>query len=282
MRKAAASTYRQRITPLRRDWVSDDPAPEAAVGQFGSFQSLGDFFHESVQPTFCPHLVLQGAGEMNSSTLKTVVAANQLYVFFPGVHMRYFDYPGKPWRYVWFPMHGTRIEALFTRIGITPQTPRAILPPDSTLVDTAMRWERKLFAGPHTPASAILAAWEIFDSLWKDLHVSERQERRPLAQSCRAQLEARFMNPLTIDQLAWELDVDRTTLFRQFRQAYGESPKAFLDRLRLTRARELLRESEVPVKSIAFSCGYTDPHYFARAFRKRFGLAPSAWRERQG
>ena len=67
---------------------------------------------------------------------------------------------------------------------------------------------------------------------------------------------------------------------RYFKECTGVAPLAYLNRMRLERARELLRlESSLSVSEIALLCGYRDPLYFSTAFRRHTGLSPVAYRK---
>lgn len=63
-----------------------------------------------------------------------------------------------------------------------------------------------------------------------------------------------------------------------FRREVGVAPMRHLEDLRMQRARELLAGSELSIQAIARRCGFDDPLYFSNRFRRRHGLAPSAWR----
>ena len=56
------------------------------------------------------------------------------------------------------------------------------------------------------------------------------------------------------------------------------SPQKFLSTYRITRAAELLQTTEIPVESIALSCGYNDALVFTKAFRQMKGMSPTAYR----
>jgi len=69
-------------------------------------------------------------------------------------------------------------------------------------------------------------------------------------------------------------------LHRVFRETAGETPKQYTLRLRLGRAAVMLLTGDESVLDIALSCGFQSHEAFCRAFRRRFGLTPSAYRER--
>jgi two-component system response regulator YesN len=64
-----------------------------------------------------------------------------------------------------------------------------------------------------------------------------------------------------------------------FSQEMGESFKDYLTRIRLERAKELLRTTNLKCAEIAYQSGYNDPHYFSHVFHKRIGLPPQQFRQ---
>ena len=72
--------------------------------------------------------------------------------------------------------------------------------------------------------------------------------------------------------------VNRSYLYTLFENSMGMSPQQFLTTYRLTRASELLAVTQLPVESIALSCGYNDPLVFTKAFKQMKGMSPSGYR----
>lgn len=88
-------------------------------------------------------------------------------------------------------------------------------------------------------------------------------------------IESEYATPLTVDELAKAAGMSRFHFSRVFRDELGTSPYQRLLDTRLDRARELL-VTGVSVTEAAFTVGCLDLGRFARAFKKRFGVAPSA------
>lgn len=89
-------------------------------------------------------------------------------------------------------------------------------------------------------------------------------------------IEERWRDPaLTLDDLAAAAGWSRHHFARRYRAAYGVSPFEDLIHTRLRRALERLLTSSEPIKRIALSHGFQDVAYFSRAFKQRFGHAPS-------
>ncbi len=94
-------------------------------------------------------------------------------------------------------------------------------------------------------------------------------------------IEAHFDEPLDLDALAKLAHMSKRSFLRAFQSAVGSAPIAYLIKLRLSRAATLLRRSDEDITSAAFKAGFNDSNYFARQFRKIFGLSPREYRKRE-
>src|SRR4051795_13280172 len=69
---------------------------------------------------------------------------------------------------------------------------------------------------------------------------------------------------------------------RKFKLAVGESPHAFVVRMRLERASHLMMTSAASLSEIALSVGFSDQAHLCRLFRQAFGQSPASWRRERG
>ena len=86
---------------------------------------------------------------------------------------------------------------------------------------------------------------------------------------------------LGVDSLAQELRCSAGHLSRQFQKASGERIPEYINRIRLNNAVVALRQTNLSVKEIATACGFNDPSYFTRVFRKAIGHSPVQFRSDQ-
>jgi AraC family transcriptional regulator len=91
-------------------------------------------------------------------------------------------------------------------------------------------------------------------------------------------IQANLDQDLTLAALGKKANLSPAHLQRVFKAEIGESPKAYVTRLRVERGAFCLLAHESPIGEIAASCGFQNPETFIRAFRRRFGKAPSAYR----
>ena len=91
-------------------------------------------------------------------------------------------------------------------------------------------------------------------------------------------MEANIEEPLALDEIARQVNVSQRQLQRLFRYHLEMTPARYYLRLRLERARELLKQTEMPVISVAIACGFRASGHFSKCYRDMFGTPPSAER----
>lgn len=109
----------------------------------------------------------------------------------------------------------------------------------------------------------------------------EGRRSEDLTQRILALIARRHEDPgLTLDSVAQELGVSKRYIHALLAHT-GSSFVQTLNAARLDKAADLLaspRSASLPVAEIGWRCGFLEPGYFARLFRKRFGLSPRDWR----
>jgi YesN/AraC family two-component response regulator len=82
----------------------------------------------------------------------------------------------------------------------------------------------------------------------------------------------------TVEQLAKELHLSHSQFGRKLDAITGLTPNRFIRNIRLKKAKELLLNQELSITAVAYDCGFNDPGYFTRVFKKEFGKTPLEWR----
>jgi LacI family transcriptional regulator len=87
--------------------------------------------------------------------------------------------------------------------------------------------------------------------------------------------------PIGIDEIVQRLPISRRSLELRFRKAVGRGPHDELQRVRLSRAQELLAETDLSIPDIAAAAGYSSASYLAQVFQRRVGRSPAQFRRAQ-
>lgn len=90
--------------------------------------------------------------------------------------------------------------------------------------------------------------------------------------------DARYTEPLDVDDLAAAAGLSRAHFSREFRRVFGESPHAYLLTRRLERAAALLRTTDRSVLQICSDVGLQSLGSFTSSFTRTYGLSPTAYR----
>jgi len=91
-------------------------------------------------------------------------------------------------------------------------------------------------------------------------------------------LETHYREPINLEGLARIAHMHERGLLRAFKKALGLSPIAYLIRVRVSRATELLRNEDMSITDVAFELNYEDSSYFSRQFQEIMGMTPRNYR----
>lgn len=264
--------FETKLLSPRIDASNEAPFYLAALGLF---QSHGDFRWEQVPQKMSVHCVRSGRGQFQEDGETWEVGPGDVFVFRPGRHYRYFDWPGQPWRYDFLVFEGD-----------VDQVGRDVLPPCPFVVPDApaLMWEgierivEEYRAERMSFARAARLAWGFVETLGSD---GGAPATTGFAEGVRAFVMRQEVPFPTVGQIAWQFGIDRSTLYRRFSAETGVSVKSWLSGEQFRRSEVLLRISDTPIQEVARICGFRDPLYFSKAFRRRHGMPPGAWREAQ-
>ena len=110
---------------------------------------------------------------------------------------------------------------------------------------------------------------------------AERPERgaAALAYAVHA-IQSDLTQSLDVEEMARSLQMSASHFIRTFKAQVGYSPLAYQTRLRIERAKDLLRNTSLRVSEIAAQIGYQNPMYFSSTFKKHTGMTPLEYRDK--
>jgi AraC-like DNA-binding protein len=90
--------------------------------------------------------------------------------------------------------------------------------------------------------------------------------------------DAHYKDPIGVGEMARAAGLSRAHFSREFRRAFGESPRGYLLTRRLERAAALLRTTDYPVIEVCLTVGLQSLGSFTTSFTRTYGMSPTAYR----
>lgn len=148
----------------------------------------------------------------------------------------------------------------------TPETENGAypLPLDSEGLLSWPLW-REMMLGRLKAASRLLAA----------LHTKDNHIIHDIARY----VEAHYREEVSLQDIASHFFLSREYISRKFKQEFGVTMSDFLSRIRIDKAKVLLRNTPLRISQIAESVGYRDENYFSKVFKKQEGVRPGEYRK---
>lgn len=95
-----------------------------------------------------------------------------------------------------------------------------------------------------------------------------------LRKSSIAYIRLNYHSDININKVAEEVGISERYLRNLFSQYLNLSPLDYLNQIRINKAVELLRNTEMSIKEVCFQCGFQSPQYFSRIFKQQMGVSP--------
>lgn len=240
-------------------------------------------------PEFELVLVTDGVGEFESEATGFVpIEGDAAFILFPGVWHRFRPSPSVGWTERWFSFNGGLLERLLSVASVTPGT-AVTLPrdPQRLACEIDELLDRIHDRSETQPAALAAQALRILTDL-----VAQRAEdamdaakspgvrhEDPVVQRALEIIWSHGPNSISVSDIARQLPVTRRTLDRRFVEVTGHSVLEEINACRLSRAKRLLTETELPVKTVAHLAGFNSCERMRVLFIEREGLSPTAYRQ---
>lgn len=245
----------------------------------------GHHFGPAVRDYFLLHVVRKGCGVFENRYGQFPVKAGQGFIIFPGEITVYTADRQDPWEYDWIGFAGGAAGEWMKKLPLTQHNPvitmgeyagRVARVIRDTYEDSAVLDERDM--------AAIGGLYRLFAWL---LQIAQPQSGRSVLsageryyQRAYWYMESHLHRNLQIADVAAYVGLSRSQLFRIFVRYGGVSPQQTLLTMRLAQAQALLRTTELPLKAVALSSGFSSAARMGDIFRQEKGMTPTQFREK--
>ena len=112
------------------------------------------------------------------------------------------------------------------------------------------------------------------DIIPEEIVITDKDEE--LIKTVMAWLEKNVMDAdVTVEQLAQHVGMGRTSMYNKIKGLTGKSPVELIQEFRLEKSKYYLKSGQFSVSETSYKVGFSDPGYFSRTFKKRFGITPA-------
>ena len=259
---------------------------ELYMGHCGIQRCLPDYaYPRCARKGFHLHVVLSGCGKYWVGDQCLPVRAGQLFLLKDGEEVYYQADREDPWHYVWVTFKGTRAREYMEAAGFTDSVYVLDSRVDVTgfqqlvldiLSQQYMRTSSEVirFGLALQFLGLAIDSWEKTDE--------NASRRRDLTVDDYVQYAAKFIRSnyqhLKISEVAEYIGINRSYLTEIFTERMYMSPQEYLIHVRISKSKELLLQTDLPIYRIASEVGYEDQLSFSKIFRKRVGSSPMEFR----
>ena len=229
-------------------------------------------YHHVIQYVVC------GKGYYVVKGKRYSLSKGQCFYIIPGEITHYYPDMSDPWIYRWISFGGADADEVVARtsLTVTPVTPSLdlgeifegvtndVISPAVRLKNEAYLHGMLAFFTEHFPSADLNQTVDY-------LHVAKRYITNNLNRS-----------DLSVEGIADAIGIERSYLFRLFKEKLSMSVKDYIIKERLEKAEEMFKSGITQVGIVAYSCGYSDPLYFSNAFKKKYRRSPREYIKRLG
>lgn len=234
------------------------------------------------RPNYIIHYIMDGKGIYQVGEKKYKLSKGQGFLIEPEELTFYQADQEEPWSYLWVGVGGTGARKFIQDIGLNSQQ-RIFRCADgeklNEIVMDMMKHTRSTVSDLYYLQGKL---YELFSVLAADVVIEELMEENKenrYIQEAVTYIRNHYAAGLTVEELAGYLGVNRSYFYTLFKNKLQLSPKEFLTKFRISRAREQLILTEESVENIAVACGYHSTLVFTKNFKQETGMTPTEFRK---
>lgn len=232
----------------------------------------------AVRQVYIIHYILKGKGCFETGGKRYTLQAGDSFIIFPGVTVCYYPDEEDEWEYIWVDFSGEEIPDILNNTAFSIENP--VVRACENNITTLFENLHDIYWNTEKPAQQYLCKSALYRLLSEYILVypNKAQKKLNLMEQIVAYIKANCSNPtLTVEDIEKEFGVGHMSLYRYFENSLNTTPKKYINSLRLENARVLLQFKDQTVKDAAYRAGFTDPLYFSKVFKEKFGVSPSEY-----
>ena len=223
-------------------------------------------FGPAIRPYFLIHIIASGKGVFEKAGVKTTLSSGDAFIIRPGEVTVYSADKNDPWEYYWISFSGFWAETVM-RKATNDSCVKAKKAGLMALIDAVQN-------GVTNDVELLSILFTVLNSIKSD-DVNESTDVVNLAVNY---IENNYFRNFNASTLADNLKVSRSYFTTTFTNKTGETPYNYLLKVRIKKAQDYLKNSNLSITEIAYSVGFSSIERFSEMFKKHTGQSPSKYR----
>lgn len=223
--------------------------------------------------------IISGKGYVEENDIISHPCAGDTHIFHPSLSQVFYADPSEPWEKVWIIFYGPAADALFEIYGLDKALcfhKLNLYEPIKKIIDLC---DTDVLPDYEIMSKCSVIVFDMLQQLYMYTIKNEMElHRLSIAEKLKVLIDNMWDFSITLDDLTKQLYCSRNHAIRLFSQKYNISPYKYISQIRLRKARHILKDSDIPVTTIARSLGFCDSHYFANWFKQRMKMTPTEYR----
>lgn len=246
-------------------------------------------YHETKQGTssaqtvvdhFVLHVIISGKGTYQVHDQTYYLKENDCFLLLPNIPIRYQSDERDPWIYYWIGFDGIDALSLMSLCNISYQSPILHYEPAAELAALIRPLTTRNTAAISDSYVALSQFYLVCSLLMQhNTNIKPLSHKEYYVNQAISLIQNSYYKNISVQSISDAVGLDRTYLYRIFKEVRGITIQQYITNLRLKRARYFLANSNLSYSEVAYYCGYISEQYFSMAFKKGVGMTPSAYRK---
>lgn len=245
-------------------------------------------FGPAIRTHYLIHCILSGKGTFRinyrGEDIDFHLHAGQAFLIEPNNMIHYFADGDDPWEYIWIEFDGLKAKEYVSNAGLSYKAPIFNASTEEGM-NVAFAYLKYIVDHPDMLSAQIMGyTYLFFGALIEHSDTAKPLPKNDIKefyiQSTVAFIENYYTRDISVEDMAANLNLNRSYFSKLFKKMTQKSPQEFLITYRINKSCELLRSTNMTIAEISQHVGYSNQFHFTRAFKNIMSMSPSEWRKR--
>lgn len=233
-------------------------------------------FGPAIRQHYLIHYVTRGKGRLWMNDTCYVIEKDTMFLIRPGITCVYQADKDDPWEYCWICIDGYDVENMLNNSGFDKVNPLFFDKSNGEVRDAMLNFIFYFSKYKNNKYMLLSRLYNIFGHM--KIQMKKQQAKSIHVEKAIDYIYENYYKSITIIDIANYLGIDRTYLYRLFKEEYNMSPQKYLLNFRLKAAMNKLEGGNMSIAEIAYSCGFNDASAFCHQFKKVYKDTPLNYR----